>query len=390
MACRTLSIFSVFLSILLAGQAAAFMRPAPHSKPTPVTRNERIARSQERLQRRQMASVTTSAWAPIETKLQTYNVTTSFGTEIWQCLTILTPTIDASGELAYEEDQSCTFTLIADPGVNPATLPAPSAPSGVLTPDSSPLATIQSALSMTPTLSATAAGATIITSVDSAGDTTFLIPAGMTSALAGGAPGTTTTVFPSSATASAGSASVGGQQAGDQGASIVGTSSIPISQVVPASSSIPTASASSDSASSSTDSANPTAQLSSILLPSSTALPDTASSSSVPAGSQLASILFGSASPSSSSAVPSGSRLPNSGALSSANDTTTTAALTIPGQTIQVLPIGLGVFAGIMVIAIIVVCIVTFERTQYRKAFRARKMAEQGGAMGYGGMAERV
>jgi len=54
------------------------------------------------------------------------------------------------------------------------------------------------------------------------------------------------------------------------------------------------------------------------------------------------------------------------------------------------LPIGLGVFAGITVIALIVVGIVTFERTQYRKAFRARKLAEQGGAMGYGGMAERA
>jgi hypothetical protein len=50
------------------------------------------------------------------------------------------------------------------------------------------------------------------------------------------------------------------------------------------------------------------------------------------------------------------------------------------------LPIGLGVFAGISVIALIVVGLVTYERTKYRKAFRQRKLAEQGAGMGYNGM----
>jgi hypothetical protein len=50
-----------------------------------------------------------------------------------------------------------------------------------------------------------------------------------------------------------------------------------------------------------------------------------------------------------------------------------------------VLPIGLGVFAGISVIALIVVGLVTYERTKYRKAFRQRRLAETGAAMGYGG-----
>lgn len=36
----------------------------------------------------------------------------------------------------------------------------------------------------------------------------------------------------------------------------------------------------------------------------------------------------------------------------------------------------------------VVVGVVTYERTKYRKAFRARKLAEAGGTMGYGGMAE--
>ncbi|KZP18698.1 hypothetical protein FIBSPDRAFT_920321 [Athelia psychrophila] len=66
------------------------------------------------------------------------------------------------------------------------------------------------------------------------------------------------------------------------------------------------------------------------------------------------------------------------------------AAFTVPGKKLSVLPIGLGVFAGISVIALIVVGLVTYERTKYRKAFRQRKLAEQGGAMGYGGMVDRI
>lgn len=45
-----------------------------------------------------------------------------------------------------------------------------------------------------------------------------------------------------------------------------------------------------------------------------------------------------------------------------------TSAFQLPGKTLSVLPIGLGVFAGISVIALIVVGLVTYERTKYRKA----------------------
>jgi len=38
-----------------------------------------------------------------------------------------------------------------------------------------------------------------------------------------------------------------------------------------------------------------------------------------------------------------------------------------PGKKLQVLPIGLGVFAGVSVIALLVVGIVTYERTKHRK-----------------------
>jgi len=69
--------------------------------------------------------------------------------------------------------------------------------------------------------------------------------------------------------------------------------------------------------------------------------------------------------------------------------TSALAAAAVPGKSLNVLPIGLGVFAGISVIALIVVGLVTYERTKYRKAFRQRKLAESGAAMGYGGMAQR-
>ncbi|KAG6918714.1 hypothetical protein DXG01_012199 [Tephrocybe rancida] len=82
------------------------------------------------------------------------------------------------------------------------------------------------------------------------------------------------------------------------------------------------------------------------------------------------------------SANPSGAT-----AASAESPSDSAAAFQLPGKKLSVLPIGLGVFAGISVIALIVVGLVTYERTKYRKAFRQRKLAESGGAMGYGGMA---
>jgi len=38
-----------------------------------------------------------------------------------------------------------------------------------------------------------------------------------------------------------------------------------------------------------------------------------------------------------------------------------------------------------VVIALIVVGLVTYERTKYRKAFRQRRLAEQGASIGYSG-----
>ncbi|KAM6502454.1 hypothetical protein JOM56_002431 [Amanita muscaria] len=78
---------------------------------------------------------------------------------------------------------------------------------------------------------------------------------------------------------------------------------------------------------------------------------------------------------------------PSSASNASASQASSSAGakFEIPGKNLSVLPIGLGVIAGVLVIALIVVGLVTYERTKYRKAFRQRKLAEMGADMGYDG-----
>ncbi|KAG2146472.1 uncharacterized protein EDB93DRAFT_477236 [Suillus bovinus] len=64
---------------------------------------------------------------------------------------------------------------------------------------------------------------------------------------------------------------------------------------------------------------------------------------------------------------------------------TVQAAFSMPGRSIQVLPVGLGVFGSITGITIIIVALVTLERVRYRRVFRERRLAEQGAMMGYTG-----
>jgi hypothetical protein len=76
----------------------------------------------------------------------------------------------------------------------------------------------------------------------------------------------------------------------------------------------------------------------------------------------------------------------------------------LPGKKLQVLPIGLGVFAGVSAIALLVVGIVTYERAKHRRVslsrllpvvtesdddfcpqnFRKLKLEEANNQMGYG------
>lgn len=58
-------------------------------------------------------------------------------------------------------------------------------------------------------------------------------------------------------------------------------------------------------------------------------------------------------------------------------ETSSPASFASSGKKLSVLPIGLGVFAGISVIALVVVGLVTYERTKYRKMYRRRKLAEE-------------
>ncbi|KAI6046069.1 hypothetical protein EDC04DRAFT_1869053 [Pisolithus marmoratus] len=53
------------------------------------------------------------------------------------------------------------------------------------------------------------------------------------------------------------------------------------------------------------------------------------------------------------------------------------AAFVMPGRSLQVLPVGLCIYAGVTALTFGFVAFVTYERVQYRKAFQQRRMIEQ-------------
>lgn len=83
--------------------------------------------------------------------------------------------------------------------------------------------------------------------------------------------------------------------------------------------------------------------------------------------------------------VTSGGVASTSTSASMSATPTVQAAFSMPGRSLQVLPVGLGVFGSITGITIIIVALVTFERVRYRRVFRERRLAEQGAMMGYTG-----
>ena len=101
---------------------------------------------------------------------------------------------------------------------------------------------------------------------------------------------------------------------------------------------------------------------------SATQAADSAASAAAASGSGAAA----SASQTPSSTISPAAAAANSPSGTSAADSTTSsaAAFQLPGTKLSVLPIGLGVFAGISVIALIVVGLVTYERTKYRRVRR--------------------
>jgi hypothetical protein len=66
---------------------------------------------------------------------------------------------------------------------------------------------------------------------------------------------------------------------------------------------------------------------------------------------------------------------PTAAAAAESASSSSQSTFTLPGKKLSVLPIGLAVFAGISVIALIVVGLVTYERTKYRKVRKRRVMA---------------
>ncbi|SJK97573.1 uncharacterized protein ARMOST_00825 [Armillaria ostoyae] len=265
-----------------------------------------------------------------------YQTTAGLMTQI--CTITLTPTTDASGQEAFVEVESCTESIGSQ---NNGT-------SGSSSPSSVASATDTSAAVNT---------ATIASSTDTSSSSTVTSAASTTQSAVGG--GALSVNGFSSVTVDASSAS-----SSDTATATVASSS----------------ETSSASASASAGGAISVNGFSSASLDSSSATSTTSS-----AGTTLAATTAVAASDTAASASAAAA---GSAAAAESSETQTTA-FTLPGKHLSVLPIGLGVFAGISVIALIVVGLVTYERTKYRKAFRQRKLAESGANMGYGGMAQR-
>ncbi|KAH9994919.1 hypothetical protein BJV74DRAFT_877589 [Russula compacta] len=127
--------------------------------------------------------------------------------------------------------------------------------------------------------------------------------------------------------------------------------------------------------------------LSSVPIPTSTVTSTTPSTTSSQTSPSAAKDVTTSAKSTSTSSGSSAVTVADNASTTPSPSSSAESAFQIPGKKISVLPIGLGIFAGISVIALIVVGLVTYERTKYRKIFRQRKLAEQGAGLGYGGVA---
>lgn len=78
----------------------------------------------------------------------------------------------------------------------------------------------------------------------------------------------------------------------------------------------------------------------------------------------------------------------STGAVTKTANSAAVVTFVVPGRHILILPVGLVIFCTITGIGMLVVGLMHFERMRYRRAFRKRKLAEQGAGMGYGGMAK--
>ena len=106
----------------------------------------------------------------------------------------------------------------------------------------------------------------------------------------------------------------------------------------------------------------------STVVPSTTALPTTTAPSPTIVAPAVTSATSSTNTPATSASSSVTGTEVSAASAEQASGSAVGAAFTLPGKKLSVLPIGLGVFAGISVIALIVVGLVTYERTKYRKA----------------------
>ncbi|TBU44704.1 hypothetical protein BD309DRAFT_990082 [Dichomitus squalens] len=321
---KSATVALLHLFLLFLGPASA--APTDLTKRTEQTSYLRLARDGDNLS--QSTTVTTTS-----------TLQTAVGAMIQTCTITLDPITGNNGEPLVRETKSCTVSM-ASSGNNAAGnggSNSSSADSGSSSTDSS---------------AATSTDSSAATSTDSTG-------------------ATATATDSNSATATASSGSPGGVISVD-GTTLVSGTALP---------------------SGSTDTATGTGTASGPAATTTGGAVSPGGFSSIDSGAiATESVESGSASGTATvtSAGASGSAVGDaSGTATSAADSASSSAATfqLPGTKLSVLPIGLGVFAGISVIALIVVGLVTYERTKYRRAFRQRKLAESGAGMGYGGMA---
>ncbi|KAK2463192.1 hypothetical protein APHAL10511_004847 [Amanita phalloides] len=270
-----------------------------------------------------------------------YVINTPNGPMTETCTIILTPIIDSAGTPAVREVENCNLKPGSPNGASSATVPPTAGSSSATSAPSLPNSAPSSSQPLTPS-----------TPLPPSQTTSSSIPASSASDSTTAAPG----LAPTPSTTGS--------------ITVHGVSSVPISAV-------PTPTTSPSALTSGTPTTTPT----SASTPSTTGGINVHGVSSVPI----------SAVPTPSSGVSTAVAAfssPSSVASAAAVSETPIEKFQIPGRTLSVLPIGLGVFAGIAVIALIVVGLVTYERTKYRKAFRQRRLAETGANMGYGGTSQ--
>ncbi|KAI0743340.1 hypothetical protein C8Q80DRAFT_830843 [Daedaleopsis nitida] len=329
------------------------------------------------------------------TTVQTTNtLQTSVGTMIETCTITLDPITGDNGEPLVRESKSCTVTMASNNASNPQ-----SSDSGATTTSSadSSQTTDASATSSADGSQSTDASATSSADGSQSTDASATSSADSSQSTDASASSSSAASDASSTSSAAGSDS-GVATSTSSGGGAISTGTV---SVVPGSSlqsgatgtdaATATATASgSDSASASGASATAAPGSGKAISPGgfSTIASSVVATESIDSAAATATAApTGSAAPSGSAAADAADA-PSSASSAADNAQTSAAKFQLPGTQLSVLPIGLGVFAGISAIALIVVGLVTYERTKYRKAFRQRKLAESGASMGYGGMAQ--